>query len=429
MLKLKVEEVLEKIPRDGFRSRTTRLKVLLAAVALVSFFLLPGVSLAGEITNIAVGNEDGASGLIIETSCPVSFREHRLHNPERSYLDISEVSIKPGSPIKREFDLQGPLTKARVAQFDSGTVRIVFDCKRPVRLNARQLSGRQGVFIELPGQKTFPVAKESGQAPAVKKTVVEKTSYETDGEMADKGPVPAPGGHKFRIVIDPGHGGKDPGTSGKNGHHEKEYTLAIAKRLAAILDKNPAYNVMLTRGADSFVTLDKRTVMANQDRADIFVSIHINWSSDTNTRGITTYFLNWTNDTEANKVAARENFISTRRMKAARTELGDILASLNLEVKRNDSLRLANYIENSVAKTVQRNYPGEPRLGVKQALFYVLVGDKMPAVLVEVSFLSNHRDEKLLQDSAYINKVAQGIASGIGDFFTKQALPENLAQN
>ncbi len=222
--------------------------------------------------------------------------------------------------------------------------------------------------------------------------------------------------HKWRVVIDPGHGGKDPGTSGKDGRHEKEFTLAIANRLAKILRKS-GFQVYLTRDEDYFVTLDNRTVMANRDRADIFVSIHINWSSNPNTRGITTYFLNWTNDMQANRVAARENQISLKRQKEARTGLGYILASLELEGKRDSSLSLANYIENSVTSSVHADYPGEPSLGVKGALFYVLVGDKMPATLTEVSFLSNSRDSKLLADPSYLDEVAKGMAAGIKNYF------------
>ncbi len=426
MLKSKVEEVLEKNPPSGPVMLKARWKALLAASVLILISWLPGISSAGEITNIALGNEDGISGLVIETSCPVSFTEHRLHNPERSYLDISGVSIAQDSKIKKEFGLQGLFTRARIAQFNSGTVRIVFDCKRPVKLKARQLSDRQGLFIELPGQDV-PVVKDAAQAAAVRKTVAEKTAYESGSELAGK-TIHMPGHHRFRIIIDPGHGGKDPGTSGNDGHHEKQYTLAIARKLASILRKDPRYKVFMTRDADYFVTLDNRTLMANRDRADIFVSIHINWSSDHATRGITTYFLNWTNDAEANRVAARENFISAKRMQAARTEVGSILASLQLDAKRDESLRLANYIENSVARSVQLYHPEEPRLGVKEALFYVLVGDKMPAVLVECSFLSNHRDEQLLQKASYINEVAKGIAAGINNYFTKQAIPEDLAQ-
>lgn len=242
----------------------------------------------------------------------------------------------------------------------------------------------------------------------------EKTAWGKPAKEKKAGTFPF---NRWRVVIDAGHGGKDPGTSGEDGCHEKQYTLEIARKLAGILGRDPHYEVFLTRDKDKFITLDNRTLFANRVHADIFVSIHINWSSDEQTRGITTYFLNWTNDAEANRVAARENEISLKRQKQARTQLGYILASLQLEDKRDGSLRLANYIEDAVGSEIREYHPNEPALGVKDALFYVLVGDKMPAVLVEVSFLSNPRDEALLNEGSYIDEVAKGIASGIGNYF------------
>lgn len=291
-------------------------------------------------------------------------------------------------------------------------------------VNRRGGSAKEKEIYGALAKKVAPSASASfvnNTAPALKNgnrnnvlAAVSDVRRRKPSEDERGGPFPF---NKWRVVIDPGHGGKDPGTSGTDGQHEKQYTLAIARRLAGILGKDPHYEVFLTRDKDKFITLDNRTLMANRVQADIFVSIHINWSSDSATRGITTYFLNWTNDAEANRVAARENQISMKRQKQARSQLGYILASLQLEGKRDGSLRLANYIEDSVSSNVREYHPNEPGLGVKEALFYVLVGDKMPAALVEVSFLSNPKDEELLEERSYIDEVAQGIADGIGDYF------------
>ncbi len=406
---------------------------------------------------------------VLETDGPAELSTHCLSNPERIYVDLKGVTL--GKDALSGLKPEGLIRKVRAAQFDSKTVRVVFEFKDRPNLVISRAPGASGLVLDFSragvsssekkekieaiktaamnyeraaGQDARSAVKDAiKDASAIKDT---RTAVDGAGAAAIKN---APGDdaasvadyrqgaigdgepmgnngvrfHRWRVVIDPGHGGHDPGTMSKDGHCEKNATLAIATRLAAILREKPGYRVFLTRDTDKFISLDERTLMANRLHADIFVSIHINSSPNPSTRGITTYFLNWTNDKEANRVAARENFISERRMKAARTNLGYILASLELEGKRDQSLRLANYIEDSVTGLVDKNHPGEKALGVKQALFYVLVGDKMPAVLVEVSFLSNRMDDSLLQTSSYIDEVAKGIASGIDDYFKGAPAP------
>ena len=147
--------------------------------------------------------------------------------------------------------------------------------------------------------------------------------------------------------------------------------------------------------------------------ADLFVSIHANASPKRSTSGVETYLLNWTNDREAMRVAARENQISLEKMKAQQSELGMILASLKRESKRDESLKLAHYIQRSIVTGLSRHYRGIRNLGVKQALFYVLVDADMPSVLVEVGFISNPREERLLRSSRFQKKTAESIAAGI----------------
>jgi N-acetylmuramoyl-L-alanine amidase len=194
---------------------------------------------------------------------------------------------------------------------------------------------------------------------------------------------------------------------------EKDVTLAIALKVKRILEKTGQYKVYLTRGKDEYLDLEKRAQIANKRGADIFVSIHANASPNRDGRGIESYILNWTDDEEAMKVAARENAITLRRMKEARSEIGLILASLELQAKRDDSLGLAHMIQGSLIKNVSDRYKDAMNLGVKQALFYVLVGAKMPSVLVEVSFISNPTEEKLLRKNEYRESIAEGISEGI----------------
>lgn len=383
-----------------------------------------------HLLSIHISAVGGATRCVLRTDGPARFSSHRLSNPARIYVDLKGFTFQKGALAGLR--PAGLIEKVRVGQFDPGTVRVVFVFKKMPDLVVSKLSGANGFVLDFSsGESSTGPAEELAaiRAEALKDTSVSNGPGASGGLGAhdqgkiDGNEIRGHGGtsfHEWSVMIDPGHGGKDPGTSGADGCHEKQYTLEIAKKLAVIL-KGKGYHVFLTRDADYFVTLDNRTLMANRDHADIFVSIHINWSSDPATRGITTYFLNWTNDAEAERVAARENQISMRRMKTARTQLGTILASLELQGKRNQSLKLANYVEDSVMKKVQPVHHGETDWGVKRAIFYVLVGDRMPSILTEVSFLSNSRDEALLQEPSYIDTVAEGIAGGIEDYFRHKA--------
>jgi N-acetylmuramoyl-L-alanine amidase len=232
---------------------------------------------------------------------------------------------------------------------------------------------------------------------------------------------------KRTVVIDAGHGGHDPGAVGPSGLYEKNVVLDIAMRVREIMKKDyPFYNVILTRDSDVFIPLPERAEIANRNSADLFVSVHANSSTNRKAGGIETYLLNWSNDAEALKVAARENAISLKKMKQMKGELGVILASLERESKRDESVKVAGSIQNSLASSVGQKYPDVNDLGVKQALFYVLVGAKMPSTLVEVSFISNPKEEKLLAGESYRQFLARSIADGIHKYFAAQP-PQHVA--
>ncbi len=224
-----------------------------------------------------------------------------------------------------------------------------------------------------------------------------------------------------KLVIDPGHGGHDTGAIGPTGLCEKDVVLDIALRMRAIIKREyPSYDVILTRDSDVFIPLPERAQIANKNGADFFLSVHANASPNRKARGIETYLLNWTNDEEALRVAARENAISLKRMKQMQSELGVILASLERDKKRDGSLNLAGYIQRSLVSAVTQQYPKVPDLGVKQALFYVLVDARMPSALAEVSFISNPEEEKMLADGAYKQKIAESLVDGINAYFASE---------
>jgi N-acetylmuramoyl-L-alanine amidase len=223
------------------------------------------------------------------------------------------------------------------------------------------------------------------------------------------------------VLIDPGHGGKDPGAIGSGGLREKDVVLDIALKLGRILEKN-GLEVMYTRKKDIFVPLNERTEIANKRDADLFISIHTNSSRNKRTRGVETYFLNWTSDREAMRLAARENKISYSKMEKVQGDLQVILLDLARNHKHEESKELAFSVQNTMVGTLKKHYSKIKDHRVKWALFYVLVGAEMPSVLVEVSFISNREEEKRLSTDKYRSRIAEALASGVTDYIKKSTL-------
>jgi N-acetylmuramoyl-L-alanine amidase len=214
-----------------------------------------------------------------------------------------------------------------------------------------------------------------------------------------------------RIIIDPGHGGRDYGAPGYlKGVHEKDVVLQIARRLAQKMRQELKCEVFLTRSRDEFLTLEERTAIANTKNADLFISIHTNSHKDNRAYGIETYFLNLATDDDAIRVAAMENATSTKNI----SDLQTILFDLMQNAKINESSRLAGYIQGSmVGHLKSKRYSRIKDKGVKQAPFYVLLGAQMPSVLVETSFISNPRECKRLITPKYQDRLCEAIILGI----------------
>jgi N-acetylmuramoyl-L-alanine amidase len=214
-----------------------------------------------------------------------------------------------------------------------------------------------------------------------------------------------------RVVIDAGHGGHDTGAIGRKGLREKDVTLAISRKLAREL-RNRGLEVLLTRDEDRYLKLEERARLANDTRGDLFISIHCNSATTSKLRGVETYTLNTSADRYSIRLAARENASSEKGI----SDLQFILADLATKANTEESTRLAKQVQRSLVGHLSENYSGVKNLGTKEALFYVLLGAKMPAILVETSFLSHPEEEKRLGSEAYQDEVAQAIAQGVEDF-------------
>jgi N-acetylmuramoyl-L-alanine amidase len=387
--------------------------VLIFGFLVIQALFIPAAH-AYQVREVSFLSDEAGTGAEIALSGPADFSFGRLSNPERLYVDIKKSSLP--AEVQKEYEAFGPLKKIlkkiRLAQFDPQTVRVVFELAGEVGApNSRVARKDRGLVVLF---DTAPPQKEGiitvAQIARAKLANVQEISEKKKPEV-----VPVLPAQRWRVVIDAGHGGHDPGAMSKKGLMEKDLTLKIALELARRLREDPAFQIYLTRDKDEYLKLEERTQIANNLKADLFISVHINASPRPATRGIETYFLNFTDDEEATRVAARENAISVRRMKEARNELGMILASLEIQGKRDESLKLAHFVQNSLVSSINEEYK-VPDLGVKQALFYVLVGAEMPSILAEVSFISNEQEEKLLRDDDYIKEVSNGIARGVADY-------------
>jgi N-acetylmuramoyl-L-alanine amidase len=215
-----------------------------------------------------------------------------------------------------------------------------------------------------------------------------------------------------RIVIDPGHGGHDTGTIGPNGLEEKDLVLDVGRRLGKLLQARLGAEVVYTRKDDTFIPLETRTSIANQEQADLFVSIHANSSRDPDARGVETYYLNFTSSAEALDVAARENAASDKSIH----ELQDLVKKIALKEKIEESREFASNVQRALHSGLAAKSPGVRDRGVKKAPFIVLIGANMPSILAEISFVSNPGDERRLRTPDYRQRIAESLYRGISKY-------------
>ena len=255
------------------------------------------------------------------------------------------------------------------------------------------------------------ISLELAGGPAYRRVFHLLEPYRVVVDIARHPPGMGPRGQQrtaARVVIDPGHGGTDPGAIGPTGVKEKDVTLDIAHRVAPVLAKQ-GIQVVLTRDDDRFIALEERTARANGFNADLFISIHCNAAENHVRHGVETYVLDTTKDEIAGRVAARENATS----QAANAELGSILASMRMADQASRSTRLAELLQKTSMASLKLQYPDATDGGVHTAGFYVLVGARMPGVLFETSYISNTNEEERLASADYKQRLADGIVNAV----------------
>lgn len=401
-------------------------------------------------------SSDHYTRVVIMASGPVNYKEVLLeetsNRPRRLYLDFKESYIEPQyrSPVPIE---DGLLKRIRTGQFSPDTVRVVLDIESIGSYKIFSLPDPFRVVIDVRGKNyeqlkksetkiakrdsRIRIERESGKSKKVfsqkdaSKVVIlsQQKKKSINGTISVTAIVPSKSGEKDpkssplslaqqlglgvkKVVIDPGHGGKDPGAMA-HGIKEKDVVLDIAKKLAPVLQQQLGCEVILTRDSDVFIPLEERTAIANTENADLFVSLHVNAHPSSAVRGLETYFLNLTTNAEAMRVAAMENATSTHQM----SDLQDILSDIMKNSKIEESSRLAQQVHNSIFDTaVEQGYANIKNLGVKQAPFYVLIGAQMPAILIELAFITNKDDVKNLQDPSFVQILTNEISNGISSY-------------
>jgi len=361
-----------------------------------------------KVTDIRYWSNPAYTRVVINLSSDAVFK-HRLlkedpglKKPRRLYVDISRAAISPS--LKQPIPINdGLLRMARAGQYTRDTVRVVLDIESIEDYKIFPMAEPFRIVIDVMGKRGVrslpPNVSIGGQESEVRRE-----------PTPDKPTLAQQLGLKIkRIVIDAGHGGKDPGAIGKRGLQEKDVVLKIAKGLKETLVSELGAEVIMIREDDRFIPLEERTAIANTKEADIFISVHANASFNRRASGVETYYLNLTNDEAAIRVAARENAVSTKKM----SDLQYILNDLMKTAKTNESSRLAAKVQGSLVSSLKAKYSDVKGNGVKGAPFYVLVGTHMPSILVEVSFISNPKEEARLADKEYIKEVVNGITIGI----------------
>lgn len=411
---------------------------------------LPNVKNRSYVLPVEYWSSKDYTRIVIKTSRPVTFKEELLEKvgeqPRRLFIDFNKSYIEPKYrapiPIK-----DGLLQQVRTAQFSPDTVRVVLDIESIKSYKIYSLPDPFRVIVDVHGQSNAPAAAATEEktppppgesAPAdVAEAKASSPAPETPGspmlilqdykkiKFSKKGKEPAPELNAptspalslaqqlnlgvRRIVIDPGHGGKDPGAMAF-GLNEKDLVLKMAKKLAAKLKQELGCEVILTRNEDVFISLEERTAIANTKGADLFISLHLNAHSSAQVHGFETYYLNLSTDPEAIRVAALENATSTHQL----SDLQGILSDIMKNSKIDESSRLAHKVQDALSSGLSdRKFPQVKSLGVKQAPFYVLIGAEMPAILVEMAFISNKTDANQMKKESYQDALAGEIVQGL----------------
>lgn len=419
-----------------------------------------------SITGIRHWTENGYTRIVIDADSKVSYKYgvEKKKKDDLEYIVFDFKGCGVSKNLKKEFAFQSKIARSAIIKEKPDSTSVLIGVTTAENFNIFPLSGqsdklRYRIVIDLKGtpkteikepvlalekidKKTETIDKKTSKTNVEIKTDDNKvskentqknediksaaiTDYDADLQKSGKGKIKAGALAKQlalgvkKIVIDPGHGGNDPGAMAQKGIREKDISLALAKKLAQNLKSRTGCEVVLTRTTDKYLHLEERTAIANTQRADLFISIHLNSSSAKEALGLETYFLNLATDESAIAVAARENATSTKNI----SDLEGILKDLMRNAKIDESSRMAKYVQKNMCLYLSKKYTPIKDKGVKQAPFYVLMGAQMPAILIEAGFISNPQELAKLTSPAYQNDLSNAIAEGVAQYINSVSAP------
>ena len=419
-----------------------RLVFLKACLALLVAALLPGFAQASKSLNVRVWPAPEYTRVALENSTPLKATHFLLKHPERLVVDVEGLTLNAAlKKLPTSIHADDPYVKqVRVGQNRPQVVRLVFELKEPIKPQVFSLQPvgeyRHRLLLDIhPIKPHDPIA-----------ALIEKGGAKKDATSSDKAPepentqvirmAPKPGKqtvsklHLNRIitvVLDPGHGGEDPGAIGRRGNREKDIVLSIARRLKAKIEQDPNMRVVMTRTGDYFVPLGTRVAKARQAKADLFISIHADAFFEKNARGASVFALSekGASSAAARALAKRENdadLIGGINLKGVDVRVASVVLDLSTSAQIKDSMKLGQEVLGEIGD-INPLHRGR----VEQAGFAVLKAPDIPSILVETAFISNPEEEAKLASAQYQEQVADAIFNGIKRYFAKH--PPLMKQN
>lgn len=354
-----------------------------------------------KITDVRHWASSMGSTVVIDMDDQVPYEVHRLMSPERIYFDLHDTVLRPDLNGKTIDIGDVSLSKLRVAQPVPGVTRIVLDTKDGSNFSVSMESNPYRLVIEL-RDTLKPALRLANALPTIRKPAPSPTA------AAPIPTVPANTG-KFRIVLDAGHGGWDLGTVGRQGLLEKDLVLDVTQRLGKLLQARLGSEVMFTRQGDEYLPLDQRADFANRAQADLFISVHANYSNAATARGVETYYTNSFSAPGSKEVEKHSDgtFVHPTPISLSTGDLHEKIA---------ESRHLAASVQRSLYAALVSKSPDIRDRGIKDASFVVLTGTTMPAILTEISFVSSPADEHNLQSEAYRQQIAEALYKGIARY-------------
>jgi len=383
----------------------------LTAVAEDKLAVLP------KVTGVRHWSSEMGSTVVIDMEDQAPYEVHRLMSPERIYFDVHDTVLPPELAGKTMEVGDVSLTRVRIAQPVAGVTRVVLDTRGGANFSVSMESNPYRLVVGLRNSEKALAANQSSAKGATAKLTSASVDRASPLSAAPVATLAAkPSGQpllartgKFRIVLDAGHGGWDLGTVGRQGLTEKDLVLDVAQRLGKLLQARLGSEVLFTRTGDTYLSLDQRADIANQAQADLFVSVHANYSNSTAARGVETYY--------------SDLFAAPGSREAEKHEDGSFakptpvsLSMEQLHEKIEESRRLATSVQHSLYAALALNSPDIRNRGIKDSAFVVLTGTTMPAILTEISFVSSPTDERNLQSPNYRQQIAEAIYKGIARY-------------